>query len=117
MSPDSIKFMDKIGISIDKLNNFGQVLNKLGLETEEATRRISELFDAINSGADLSSSITRVFSDILGQYIPGSDEYKAVYNSILNAYQNAAGTGLLNMGQNLKSLQSQINSLYETASK
>ena len=117
MSPDSIKFMDKIGISIDKLNNFGQALNKLGLETEEATRRISELFDAINSGADLSSSITRIFSDVLGQYTPGSDEYKAVYNSILNAYQNAAGTGLLNMGQNLKSLQSQINSLYETASK
>ena len=117
MSPDSIKFMDRIGISIDKLNNFGQALNKLGLETEEATRRISELFDAINSGADLSSSITRVFSDILKQYTPGSDEYNAVYNSILNAYQNAAGTGLLNMGQNLKSLQSQINSLYETASK
>ena len=117
MSAGAISFMDRIGVSIDKLNDFGKALNKLGIETEDAMQRISDLFDMVNSGADVSSTITRLFADALAPYEPGSKEYKAVYNSILNAYQDAAGTGLLNMGQNLKSLQSQINSLYETASK
>ena len=115
MSKNSIEFMDRIGISIDKLNAFGQALNRLGIETEDATRRISEMFRMINDGADVSSTIRRLFSDILPS--PDDKNYKSVYNAILNAYQSAAGTGLLNMGQNLKSLQSQINSLYETASK
>ena len=117
MSESAIDFMDRIGISIDKMNAFGQALNKLGLSTDQAAERISSMFDLISNGADVSSTITRLFADVLAPYRPDSDDYKIVYNSILNAYQKAAGTGLLNMGQNLKSLQSQINSLYETASK
>lgn len=117
MSEGAIAFMDRIGISIDKLNTFALALRKFGIETEDAAQRISQLFDAVNNGIELRSAITTLFADVLSQYAPDSKDYKAVYSSILNAYQAAAGTGLLNMGQNLKSLQSQINSLYETASK
>ena len=117
MSKSAIDFMDKLGISIDKLNDFGAVLNKLGLETAEASARISELFENIESGASVASSIKTIFSDVLSAYAPGSAEYKAVYNQLLKAYQNAAGTGLTNMGQNLKALQSQINAFYEKAAK
>ena len=117
MSDTAIKFMDSIGVSIDKLNDFGLTLNKLGIETEDATNRISELFTLIANGTDVSSAITSLFGDILSAYEPNSKDWKALYNRILNAYQKAAGTGMLNMGQNLTSLQSQINSLYEKASK
>ena len=109
--------MDSVGISIDKLNDFGLTLNKLGLTTEEASSRISQLFDMIASGASVSGSIESLFSDLLSEYAPDSKEYKALYNRILNAYQAAAGTGMLNMGQNLTSLHSQINALYEKAAK
>ena len=117
MSKTAIQFMDSIGVSIDKLNEFGLTLNKLGIETEDATSRISELFKLIAEGTDVSTAITSLFNDILSAYEPNSKDWKALYNRILNAYQKAAGTGMLNMGQNLTSLQSQINSLYEKASK
>ena len=117
MSDSAVEFMDRIGISIDKLNDFGLAIQKFGLDTKEATERISQMFDRINDGGDVRSSIESLFGDILGKYEVGSKDYDAVYNSILKAYQDAAGTGLLNMGQNLKSLQSRINSLYEKAAK
>ena len=117
MSESAIAFMDNIGLTIDKLNDFGAALNKLGLDSDTAAQRISRMFELIGSGASVSNALGTVFSDLLSQYDPNSKEYKALYNNLLNAYQKAAGTGLLNQGQNLKALQSQINGFYEKAAQ
>ena len=49
--------------------------------------------------------------DIFGAQIGSldTDEGKKLYNTILNAYAEATGVGILNMGQNLDKLNNTIN--------
>ena len=69
---------------------------------------IQLLFSTINSGLSIQESIYSVF----GRGLSDQD-----YNSILKAYSESIGTGVLNMGQNIQALKNSINSFYETAMK
>lgn len=106
LTDSAINFMDKIGLSVDGVNELGAAIQKLGYKADESKEKLNELFSALESGTDLRTAITNVLG------VEGGD-----YQKILNAYEKATGVTLLNVGQNIKSLQSQINSFYEKASK
>lgn len=106
LTDSAINFMDKIGLSVDGVNELGVAIQKLGYKADESKEKLNELFSALESGTDLRTAITSVLG------VEGGD-----YQKILNAYEKATGVTLLNVGQNIKSLQSQINSFYEKASK
>lgn len=106
MTKSAIDYIDKIGMSVEGINNLGAAIQKLGYSTDEATEKLNSLFAKLEGGQDLRTAI----QDVLG--VEGGD-----YQKILNAYEKATGVTLLNIGQNIKSLQSQINSFYEKASK
>lgn len=104
----AIEFIDNLGISIDKINDLATAVQSLGYNSEESAEYVNALFDAIESGKDLGLSIMDIF---------GIDQSSSEYKTIIQALEKAIGTGALNMGQNIKSLKSQINSFYETVSK
>lgn len=106
LTDSAINFIDKIGLSIDGVNELGAAIQKLGYDADQSKDKLNELFSALESGTDLRTAITKVLGVEDGDY-----------QKILNAYEKATGVTLLNIGQNIKSLQSQINSFYEKASK
>ena len=57
--------------------------------------------------------------DIFGAQIGSlnTKDGKKLYNTILNAYAEATGVGILNMGQNLDKLNNTINDFYKKAAE
>lgn len=105
---NAIDFMEQFGVTIDELNDFSAALQKLGYTAENSASRLNNLFDLISNGANIQDAIGSVF---------GVSKDDAEYLKILNAYQQAVGTTILDMGQNLQAFKSQINSVYETVTK
>lgn len=104
----SLKFMEQYGVTIDELNNLSKALQKLGYDAEESAVKINQLFEQMANGATISDAIWSVFG-----VTKNSDEFL----KILNAYQKAVGKTILDVGQNLQSFKSQINSVYEMVGK
>lgn len=116
-SDTTLQLMVDLGISNKDINNMGKAFNELGYNTQEATDKMEEFFDLLQSNTNISDAIQTTFRDILAPYDKDSDEWKNIYNKILNAYSDAVSTGVLNMGQNIESLKKTINGFYEKASK
>jgi len=114
---ESINYIDKMGITIEEINNLGKAIQDLGYSTEEATGKLNDMFQRLEAGGDLERTIKTLFAQDLAAFDYGSKEWKATYNKILNAYQGAVGQGALNMGQNLTKLTNQINDFYDKATK
>lgn len=108
MSDSALDYLDNIGASIDNINEMGNAIQKLGYNTEEAADKINDLFTELQSGTGLRTALTDLFG--LGV---DSDEYK----SLLNAYDKAFGTTVLNMGQNIDKFKNTIDSFYQKASQ
>ena len=100
-----LQFVADNGLTTNGINTLGTALSKLGYDSDEATVKLGQLFETIATGTDIASAINEIFGEL-------SDED---YNKIINAYSSAIGTGVLNMGQNITSLKSQIESFYEKA--
>ena len=85
-------------------------MTKIGVEGEEALNvRFMQLMNNIqSSGNDIESAIRTTFGDLIN----GSTE---AYETILNAYAEATGIGILNMGQNLDKLENSIDDFYKKA--
>lgn len=103
-----LKYFDNKNITVNQINAIGKAINKLGYEGEEATNKIQQLFAALASGSSLQDAIQDVF-----RISSNSDAYR----TLINAYGNAIGTGILNMGQNIETLKNTIDSFYEKAQK
>ena len=116
-SDTMLEYIVNTGISSKSINDMGKALNELGYETEDAAKKIEELFQTISStNGDIKKSIKTTFKDILSIYNEGTKEWTNIYNKILNSYSDAVAVGVLNMGQNVQSLKKTINSFYEKAS-
>ena len=102
-----LKFIDNQNIATDGLITIGKAINKLGYEGDAATQKLENLFNEIARGTDIASAIDITFGAL-------SDEE---YRTIINAYSNAVGTGILNMGQNITALKNQIDSFYDKAAE
>ena len=103
-----IDFISKKNFTADGINNINFAIRKLGYDATQSADMIQLLFSTINSGLSIQDSIYSVF----GKGLSDQD-----YNSILKAYSESIGTGVLNMGQNIQTLKNSINSFYETAMK
>lgn len=103
-----IDFISKKNFTADGINNINSAIRKLGYDATQSADMIQLLFSTINSGLSIQESIYSVF----GRGLSNQD-----YNSILKAYSESIGTGVLNMGQNIQALKNSINSFYETAMK
>lgn len=116
-SDTMLEYIVNTGISSENINDMGKALNELGYETEDAAKKIEELFNTISStNGDIARSIKITFKDILSTYREGTEEWNNIYNKILNSYSDAVAVGVLNMGQNVQSLKKTINSFYEKTS-
>ena len=105
MTEDTLKYIDKIGADIDGINELAAAIQELGYDAETSTSKINEMFqDLQQHKGNLKSVITNMF---------GKDEL----DNILNAYDKAFGTTILNMGQNVDKFKNSINSIYEKASE
>lgn len=108
----SLDFLDKYGVTIDKFNEFGSALKKAGIDAEQASDKINQLFSLIESGADLGLAIRSTFAVELAK---AGDEAEELYNKLVNAYGVLTTKGILNTGQNMTTFYNKINKLYEAA--
>ena len=60
--------MDKIGLSVDGVNELGAAIQKLGYKADESKEKLNELFSALESGTDLRTAITNVLGVEGGDY-------------------------------------------------
>ena len=111
-SESVLSFINTKGITVDGINDIGDAINELGYTGEAATQKLQALFATIADGTSIQDAITTVFGLDLSNKTGITQ-----YNAVLKAYTDAIGTGILNMGQNIQSLKTNINSFYETAMK
>ena len=117
MSDISLAFMDRVGMTIDRLNDWGLTLQKFGLTTEQAVDKINALLEMVSSGTGVGDAIKAVFESELRQLGKGTEEWTAAYNKLLNAYQSAVNVNILNLGQSMEALHNRVNNIYEQAQK
>ena len=102
MSIHTLEYIDRIGADIDGINQLASAIQNLGYSADKSAEILDQMFDLLGTGADLGQTITDLF---------GEENYDA----ILNAYDKAFGTTILNMGQNVDKFKNTINSFYEKA--
>lgn len=113
----TLEFIDNIGLTIDEINSLGEAMQKIGVKSEDLVSRFQDLINNIqNFGSDIRTAIANTFEDILNE-AADSDEYEAIFDTILNAYIDATTIGILNMGQNIEKFKNTIESFYETSVK
>lgn len=117
MSDVSLAFMDRVGMTIDRLNDWGLTLQKFGFTTEQAIDKINALLEMVSGGTGVGDAIKAVFEAELRQFEKGTEEWTAAYNKLLNAYQSAVNVTILNLGQSMEALHNRVNNIYEQAQK
>ena len=106
----------QLKLTADEVNNISKAMEKIGVDSKALEVRFELLMNNIaTSGNDIESAILSTFGDVIGDI--NSDEGKAKYNQILNAYAEATGVGILNMGQNLDKTHNTIESFYKKAAE
>ena len=102
MSADTLEYIDRIGADITGINDLAEAIQKLGHSSDESAAILDQMFTLLDQGADLGATIADMF---------GMD----AYDSILNAYDKAFGTTILNMGQNIDKFKNTVDAFYEKA--
>ena len=116
-STEALDYIERLGLSIDEINDFSAALQKLGYTAEESANKLNALFNSLENGEDLTRAILSTFNEVLSQFEYGSKQWVNAYNRILNGFQATTGVTLTNIGQGITSLQSRISKFYEIASK
>lgn len=114
---EALDFIDNMGLSYDNIKDIAEAIQDLGYSLDESKSKFKSFIESVAEGGDLGQAIRENFSEVLEQYDANSKAWENAYNSILQAYESAVGTGILNMGQNIDSLQNTIASFYEKASE
>ena len=121
MSDDVLDFIEKVGLSIDDINDLYTAAEKLrkagvAITDQDYQSRFDDLLNALaDSNGDIATAIETVFGDYLSQFQKGTEDYIDAYNAFINAYADLTAVGMLNMGQNLEALKNQVNNFYEKA--
>lgn len=114
-SANSITLITNLGLTADEINKLATAMRKLGVEEELLTNRMEKLIVYTGNGMSIQDAIKSVFADQL-EGLTG-EEYENAYNTILNAWIDATGVGINNMGQEVDKLQNKINNFYTNATK
>ena len=121
MGDDVLDFIEKVGLSIDDINDLYAAAEKLrkagvAITDQDYQSRFDDLLQALaDSNGDIATAIETVFGDYLSQFKKGTKDYIDAYNAFINAYADLTAVGMLNMGQNLEALKNQVNNFYEKA--
>ena len=121
MGDDVLDFIEKVGLSIDDINDLYAAAEKLrkagvAITDQDYQSRFDDLLNALaGSNGDIATAIETVFGDYLSQFQKGTEDYIDAYNAFINAYADLTAVGMLNMGQNLEALKNQVNNFYEKA--
>lgn len=111
-SDEVLNFIDNSGITVEGINNIAKAIQGLGYSAEKSARELATLFENLENGYSIQDAIIDQFGlDIT------TDEGAKQYNKILKSYADATGQGILNMGQNITTLQNTIDSFYENVMK
>ena len=103
--------VEQLHLTAEEVNNISKAMAKIGVDSDSLDVRFQNLMNNMaTSEQDIRKAIITTFGDIIGD-----DEDK--YKTILNAYAEATGTGILNMGQNLDKLNNTINDFYKKAAE
>lgn len=73
-SSETLDYIERLGLSIDEINDFSAALQKLGYTSEQSANRINALFSSLENGQDLTKAILSTFNDVLSQFEYGSKE-------------------------------------------
>ena len=111
----TIGLIEHLNLTADEVNNIAKAIQKLGFSSEESLLKFDLLLKNINSSGNVQDSIMSIFGTQIGNL--DTEEGKKLYNTILNAYAEAIGVGILNMGQNLDKLNNTINDFYKKAAE
>ena len=114
-SASSITLITNLGLTADEINKLATAMRKLGIEEELLTNRMEKLIVYTGNGMSVQDAIKSVFADQL-EGLTG-EEYENAYNTILNAWIDATGVGINNMGQEVDKLQNKINNFYTNVTK
>lgn len=121
MGDDVLDFIEKVGLSVDDINDLyaaAEKLRKAGIDItdQDYQSRFDDLLQTLaDSNGDIATAIETVFGDYLSQFRKGTEDYIDAYNAFINAYADLTAVGMLNMGQNLEALKNQVNNFYEKA--
>ena len=121
MGDDVLDFIEKVGLSIDDINDLYAAAEKLrkagvAITDQDYQSRFDDLLEALaDSNGDIATAIETVFGDYLSQFQKGTEDYIDAYNAFINTYADLTAVGMLNMGQNLEALKNQVNNFYEKA--
>ena len=108
---EMVGLVEKLGITADEVNNIGKAMQKLGVGKNALMPKFESFLKNINSSNnDIRAAIEKTF----GAEIAANED---MYNLILNAYAEATGVTILNMGQNLDKLNNTINDFYKKAAE
>ena len=103
--------VEQLHLTAEEVNNISKAMTKIGVDSDTLDIRFQNLMNNMaTSGQDIREAIEVTFGDIIGD---DKDKYK----TILNAYAEATGTGILNTGQNLDKLHNTIDNFYKKAAE
>ena len=102
MTENTLNYIDKIGADIEGINQLADAIQDIGYSAAQSAKVLDQLFTQLDQGANLGDTILDFFGE-------------KDYDAILNAYDKAFGTTVLNMGQNVDKFKNTINSFYEKA--
>lgn len=111
----TIGLIEHLNLTADEVNDIAKAIQKLGFNADQSLQKFDALLKNINSSGKVQDSIMNIFGAQIGSL--DTDEGKKLYNTILNAYAEATGVGILNMGQNLDKLNNTINDFYKKAAE
>ena len=107
----TLNLVESLKLTADEVNNISSAMAKIGVNSGELNTRFERLMSNMSSpDADIEKVILATFGDV----IKGDNEK---YKTILKAYADATGTGILNMGQNLDKLHNTIDNFYKKAAE
>lgn len=104
-SQETITYLSQSGNYIEMLNDVNKAFIKIGKSTEEASELTKQFYEYLANDQTIDQAVSN-----LG--LTGTEALK-----VINAFDSAAGTTQLNLGQNLTAWENTISSVYETAAK
>lgn len=113
-------FIDKRGLTYQKINDFKSALedlSKYGIEVSEELLTETILPELAKTNGDITAVINSVFTNQLKAFTANEEEFLSAYNAVVNSFSTLLSKGILNVGQNIESLKNSVNNIYETATK
>ena len=122
MSEDTLRMIDKLEISIDKINDLNDAWSMLAQQgltatQEEYKKLITDTNGLLDTLAQTGGDVAETINTVFGQYLNTMEDSTKVYSALVNTISNLIGHGMLNIGQNVTKLKNIVNSFYEKASE